>query len=62
MFAELILLGKLLGKSDLSKSTFPVTRPKLFGRDKQVMTRPTISKPQPKTKQTGPALGLKKYF
>ena len=60
MFAELILLGKLLGKTDLSKSTpSPVARPKLFGRDKQVIARPTISKPPTKT---GPALGLKKYF
>ena len=61
MLAELILLGKLLGKTDLSKSTpSPVTRPStLFGRDKQVTTRPTISKPPTKT---GPALGLKKYF
>ena len=60
MFAELILLGKLLGKTDLSKSTpSPVTRPRFFGRDKQVAARPTI--PTPPTK-TGPALGLKKYF
>mgnify|MGYP003627731855 CR=1 FL=1 len=60
MLAELILVGKLLGKTDLSKSTpSPVARPKLFGRDKQVITRPTISKPPTKT---GPALGLKKYF
>ncbi len=59
MLAELILLGKLLGKTDLSKSTpSPVTRPTFFGRGKQV-----VSKPQPKTKPaTGPALGLKKYF
>ena len=60
MLAELILLGKLLGKTDLSKSTpSPVTRPTLFGRDKQVKTRPTISKPPTKK---GPALGLKKFF
>ena len=60
MIAELILLGKLLGKTDLSKSTpSPVTRPTFFGRGKP----PIVSKPQPKTKPaTGPALGLKKYF
>jgi hypothetical protein len=57
MLAELILIGKLLGKtSDLSKSTpSPVVRPKFF-------TKP--SKPKtitPPTKE-GPALGLKKYF
>jgi len=61
MIAELILLGKLLGKTDLSKSTpsLVTRRPTFFGRDKQVITRPTISKPPTKT---GPALGLKKYF
>jgi hypothetical protein len=57
MLAELILIGKLLGKtSDLSKSTpSPVVRPKFF-------TKP--SKPKtitPPTKE-GPALELKKYF
>jgi len=56
MLAELILIGKLLGKTDLSKSTpSPVVRPKFF-------TKPTKPKTiTPPTKE-GPALGLKKYF
>ncbi len=56
MLAELILIGKLLGKTDLSKSTpSPVVRPKFFPKP----TKPKTSRPPTKE---GPALGLKKYF
>ena len=58
MIAELLLIGKLLGANDMSKSTpTPVTRPTFFQRQK--VTRPTI--PKPPTKK-GPALELKKFF
>jgi len=56
MLAELILIGKLLGKTDLSKSTpSPVVRPKFF-------TEPTKPKTITPPTKVGPALGLKKYF
>jgi hypothetical protein len=58
MIAELLLIGKLLGKTDLSKSTpSPVVRPKLFGRNGNGTDRI----PKPPTKK-GPALELKKFF
>jgi hypothetical protein len=56
MLAELVLIGKLLGETDLSKSTPPpVVRPKFF-------TEPTKPKTITPPTKAGPALGLKKYF
>jgi hypothetical protein len=58
MLAELILIGKLLGKTNnvvVRSTPSPVVRPKFFPKP----TKPkTITPP---TKE-GPALGLKKYF
>ena len=46
MLAELILIGKLLGKTDLSKSTpSPVTRPSFFKRPTK-QTPITLGKPK----------------
>jgi hypothetical protein len=60
MLAELILIGKLLGKTDLSKSTPSLAvRPKFFTKSTRKPTYDPTKKP---TKQVGPALGLKKYF
>ena len=59
MIAELILIGKLLGKTDLSKSTpsLAVSPKSLFGLNGNGTDRI----PKPPTKK-GPALELKKYF
>ena len=61
MIAELLLIGKLL--EPLSKRSTPraVSPRSLFGSWGTKKTE-RISKPRTKTKQVGPALGLKKYF
>ena len=47
MIAELLLIGKLLGETDLSKSTPPpVVRPKFFQRPTKQTTPITLGKPK----------------